>query len=135
MAEGLCKSFGRTAALTGLDLRVAEGAVCGMLGPNGAGKTTAVHIFATLIRPDAGHAWVAGYDVVRDPGRGRVRIGLAGQHAAIAESLSAPHNLRMSGRTCPARPTSWRGSREPALPSWHASAAWRAWPSAAGPSR
>jgi len=98
MAEGLCKSFGRTAALTGLDLRVAEGAVCGMLGPNGAGKTTAVHIFATLIRPDAGHAWVAGYDVVRDPGRVRVRIGLAGQHAAIDEKLSGRDNLRMFGR-------------------------------------
>jgi ABC-2 type transport system ATP-binding protein len=38
VAEGLRKSFGRTAALTGLDLRVAKGSVCGMLGPNGAGK-------------------------------------------------------------------------------------------------
>src|SRR5258708_14265764 len=98
MAEGLSKRLGRTAALTGLDLRVAEGAVCGMLGPNGAGKTTAVHIFATLIRPDAGHAWVAGYDVGRDPGRVRVRIGLAAQHEPIDENLSRPANLRMFGR-------------------------------------
>jgi ABC-2 type transport system ATP-binding protein len=98
VADGLCKSFGRTAALAGLDLRVAGGTVCGMLGPNGAGKTTAVRIFATLLRPDAGHARVAGYDVVRDPAQVRARIGLAGQHAAIDEKLSGRDNLRMFGR-------------------------------------
>ncbi len=98
VAEGLRKSFGRTAALTGLDLRVAEGTICGMLGPNGAGKTTAVRIFATLIRPDAGYARVAGYDVVHDPAQVRSRIGLAGQHAAIDEKLSGRDNLRMFGR-------------------------------------
>jgi ABC-2 type transport system ATP-binding protein len=98
VAEGLCKNFGRTAALTGLDLRVAEGTICGMLGPNGAGKTTAVRILATLLRPDAGHARVAGYDVVRDPAQVRSRIGLAGQHAAIDEKLSGRDNLRMFGR-------------------------------------
>ena len=98
LAEGLRKSFGQTAALTGLDLRVAEGSVCGMLGPNGAGKTTVVRILATLIRPDAGRAGVAGYDVVRDPAQVRARIGLAGQHAAIDEKLSGRDNLRMFGR-------------------------------------
>jgi ABC-2 type transport system ATP-binding protein len=98
VAEGLRKNFGRTAALTGLDLRVAEGTICGMLGPNGAGKTTVVRIFATLIRPDAGHARVAGCDVVRDPAQVRSRIGLAGQHAAIDEKLSGRDNLRMFGR-------------------------------------
>jgi ABC-2 type transport system ATP-binding protein len=98
VAEGVRKSFGRTAALAGLDLRVAEGTVCGMLGPNGAGKTTAVRIFATLIQPDAGCARVAGYDVVRDPAEVRTRIGLAGQHAAIDEKLSGRDNLRMFGR-------------------------------------
>ncbi|HEY4728393.1 MAG TPA: ATP-binding cassette domain-containing protein, partial [Actinomycetes bacterium] len=43
---------------------VAEGSVCGLLGPNGAGKTTAVRILTTLLRPDGGRAWVAGFDVV-----------------------------------------------------------------------
>jgi ABC-type multidrug transport system ATPase subunit len=61
--EGLGKSFGKTQALCGLDLHVAPGTVC---GPNGAGKTTAVRILATLLKPDAGLARVAGYDVVRD---------------------------------------------------------------------
>ena len=97
-ADGVRKNFGQTPALAGLDLRVPEARVCGMLGPNGAGKTTAVRIFATLLRPDAGRARVAGYDVVREPAEVRARIGLAGQHAAIDEKLSGRDNLRIFGR-------------------------------------
>ncbi|RVX40944.1 ABC-2 type transport system ATP-binding protein [Nonomuraea polychroma] len=98
VAEGLHKSFGDTQALRGLDLSVPRGTVCGVLGPNGAGKTTAVRILATLSDPDAGHARIAGYDVVRDAGQVRARIGLAGQHAAVDEKLTGRSNLRMFGR-------------------------------------
>jgi ABC-type multidrug transport system ATPase subunit len=66
LADGLYKRFGKTQALCGVDLRVEQGTVCALLGPNGAGKTTIVRILATLLRPDAGRAHVAGYDVVRD---------------------------------------------------------------------
>jgi ABC-2 type transport system ATP-binding protein len=98
VAEGLHKSFGGTHALQGLDLAIPEGTVCGVLGPNGAGKTTAVRILATLSDPDAGHARVAGYDVVREAGKVRERIGLAGQYAAVDEKLTGRSNLRMFGR-------------------------------------
>ncbi|WP_262402189.1 ATP-binding cassette domain-containing protein [Actinomadura sp. CNU-125] len=98
VAEGLHKSFGDTHALRGLDLSVPRGTVCGVLGPNGAGKTTAVRILATLADPDAGHARIAGYDVVRDGDEVRARIGLAGQHAAVDEKLTGRGNLRMFGR-------------------------------------
>ncbi|MEV6035748.1 ATP-binding cassette domain-containing protein [Nonomuraea sp. NPDC052116] len=98
VAEGLHKSFGDTHALRGLNLSVPRGTVCGVLGPNGAGKTTAVRILATLSDPDAGHARIAGYDVVREAGKVRARIGLAGQYAAVDEQLSGRGNLRMFGR-------------------------------------
>ncbi|MEV4892884.1 ATP-binding cassette domain-containing protein, partial [Nonomuraea sp. NPDC055795] len=98
LAEGLRKSFGDTHALRGLDLSVPKGTVCGVLGPNGAGKTTAVRILATLSDPDAGHARIAGYDVVREAGKVRAKIGLAGQHAAVDEKLTGRGNLRMFGR-------------------------------------
>ena len=74
------------------------GSVFGLLGPNGAAKTTAVRILTTLLAPDGGTARVAGLDVVRDGGKVRESIGLAGQYAAVDENLSGHENLVMVGR-------------------------------------
>jgi len=96
--SGLVKSFGKVRALDGIDLAVPKGTVLGVLGPNGAGKTTTVRILATLLKPDAGSARVAGLDVVRDAGALRSQIGLAGQYAAVDEHLTGEENLVMVGR-------------------------------------
>ncbi|HKA69659.1 MAG TPA: ATP-binding cassette domain-containing protein [Actinomycetes bacterium] len=98
LAEGLAKHYGDVHALDGFDLTVPRGMVYGLLGPNGAGKTTAVRVLTTLIRPTAGRAEVAGYDVSRQPRLVRRRIGLAGQHAALDEILTGRQNLEMFGR-------------------------------------
>src|SRR5690606_21748116 len=63
---GLEKSFGRTRALDGLDLKVSSGEVHGFLGPNGAGKSTTIRILLGLLRKDAGHVRVLGGDPWRD---------------------------------------------------------------------
>ncbi|GLY68546.1 ATP-binding cassette domain-containing protein [Amycolatopsis taiwanensis] len=97
-AEGLVKRFGETVALNGVDLEVPTGKVVGVLGPNGAGKTTMVRILATLLRPDAGRATIAGYDVARDPVQVRAAIGLTGQYASVDEDLSGTENLVLIGR-------------------------------------
>jgi ABC-2 type transport system ATP-binding protein len=98
LAEGLKKSFGDVHALKGIDLSIREGSIFGLLGPNGAGKTTAVRILTTLLRPDAGRARVAGFDVVADAERLRSEIGLAGQSAAVDGNLTGLENLEMVGR-------------------------------------
>jgi oleandomycin transport system ATP-binding protein len=97
-AVGLTKRFGDTQALAGIDLAAREGTVLGVLGPNGAGKTTAVRILATLLRPDTGHATVAGYDIAREPQKVRQSIGLTGQYASVDEDLTGMQNLVMIGR-------------------------------------
>jgi ABC-2 type transport system ATP-binding protein len=97
-AEGLRKSYGEVTALAGIDLAVPAGTVLALLGPNGAGKTTTVNILTTLVRPDAGRAWVAGYDVIRQAAAVRARIGLAGQLAAVDEFLTGRENLEQIGR-------------------------------------
>ena len=97
-ATGLRKSFGDTVVLDGIDLSVPEGSVFALLGPNGAGKTTMVRILATLLKPDAGTARVAGLDVVTDARRLRSEIGLSGQYAAVDEDLTGFENLDMVGR-------------------------------------
>jgi ABC-2 type transport system ATP-binding protein len=97
-ADGLVKSFGDVHALQGVSLEVPAGTVLGLLGPNGAGKTTAVRILTTILRPDAGRATVAGFDVVTAPQQVRRSIGLAGQYAAVDENLTGRENLSLVGR-------------------------------------
>jgi ABC-2 type transport system ATP-binding protein len=97
-AEGLAKRYGDVRALDGVDLVAEEGTVLGLLGPNGAGKTTIVRILTTLLRPDAGSARVHGLDVVKDAAELRKHIGLAGQYAAVDESLTGRENLELFGR-------------------------------------
>lgn len=97
-AEGLRKRFGATHALDGVDFAIETGSIYALLGPNGAGKTTAVRILTTLQKPDAGFATVAGFDVAKQPGEVRARIGLAGQYAAVDELLTGRGNLEMVGR-------------------------------------
>ena len=96
--RGLVKHYGGTKALDGVDLDVREGTVMGVLGPNGAGKTTLVRILSTLLTPTAGHATVAGYDVVRQPRQLRRVIGLTGQYASVDEKLPGWENLYLIGR-------------------------------------
>jgi oleandomycin transport system ATP-binding protein len=84
--------------LDSVDLSVDRGSIVGLLGPNGAGKTTLVRILATLLRPTHGHAFVAGFDVARDPAAVRARIGLTGQFTALDEGLTGRENLILCGR-------------------------------------
>ncbi len=98
VTEGLVKHYGEVRALDGLDLAVPEGTVLGLLGPNGAGKTTCVRIITTLLRPDAGHCWVNGVDVLTHPDQVRRTIGVSGQYAAVDEYLTGMENLEMVGR-------------------------------------
>src|SRR5262245_54517740 len=93
--EEVAKRFGATQALANVDLGVEQGTVLALLGPNGAGKTTLIRILTTLLRPDAGRARVAGYDVVADSTRLRTAIGLAGQYAAVDELLTGRENLEL----------------------------------------
>jgi len=73
--SGLTKRYGRVTAVEELSLTVEVGAVFGFVGPNGAGKTTTMRILATLLRPTAGEARVAGHSVIRDRRAVRRAIG------------------------------------------------------------
>ncbi|MEI2699565.1 MAG: ATP-binding cassette domain-containing protein [Microthrixaceae bacterium] len=98
VADGLEKRFGETQALSGVSFEIERATVLGVLGPNGAGKTTSVRILTTLLKPDAGSAYIDGIDVVAKPRLAHARIGLTGQYAAVDERLTGFENLQLVGR-------------------------------------
>jgi ABC-2 type transport system ATP-binding protein len=88
-ARGLCKAYGATVAVDGLDLRVEEGRILGLIGPNGAGKTTALHAILGLTPYEGGLA-VLG----RDPWTERDR--LMGEVCFIADVAVLPRWMRVA---------------------------------------
>ena len=97
-AVGIRKAYRGKTVLDGVDLAVPAGQIVALLGPNGAGKTTLIRILATLLRPDAGTATVAGHDLLADPAGVRGAISLTGQYAAVDDMLTGEENLRMMAR-------------------------------------
>ncbi|MET9201184.1 ATP-binding cassette domain-containing protein [Gordonia sp. NPDC003585] len=95
---GVRKVFGDHVAVDDVSFTAERGTILGLLGPNGAGKTTTVNMLCTLLKPDAGHARVNGYDVVSDAAAVRRSIMLTGQFAALDEALTGRENLVLFGR-------------------------------------
>ena len=97
--EDLAKSYpDGTEAVRGISLRVAAGESYGILGPNGAGKSTTIGMLGTLVRPTAGQASVAGFDVVAEPVEVRRRIGFAMQQAGVDEFATPAELMVLQGR-------------------------------------
>ena len=91
--ENLIKKFGTITAVDNIQLNVESGQMFGFLGPNGAGKSTTIKILATLLRPTAGKAVVAGFDVLTNPNEVRRSIGLVFQDQSLDDRLTAQENL------------------------------------------
>jgi sodium transport system ATP-binding protein len=97
-ARELHKRFGDTVALRGVSFTVHVGEIYGLIGPNGAGKSTALRILCGLLRPSAGSATVAGFDVAREPLRARARLGFVAGSAGLYGRLSPRELLVFFGR-------------------------------------
>jgi ABC-2 type transport system ATP-binding protein len=96
--EGLEKTYPKgIRALDGATFTVREGEVFGLLGPNGAGKSTTVRILVTLTQPDAGQAFVAGHDAVREPALVRRLIGYVPQRSGLDPDATGRENLALQG--------------------------------------
>jgi ABC-2 type transport system ATP-binding protein len=94
IARGLVKRFGSFTAVDHIDLEAQRGEVVGFLGPNGAGKSTTIRMLCGLLRPTAGQALVAGYDVAREPEQVRRRIGYMSQKFSLYNDLRVIENIR-----------------------------------------
>ncbi|MEU9025329.1 ATP-binding cassette domain-containing protein [Actinomadura sp. NPDC048394] len=92
--DGLIRKFGEVEAVRGIGFTVAPGEIFGFLGPNGAGKSTTINMLCTLLKPTAGTARVAGFDVVAERDSVRRNIGLVFQDPTLDGYLSGEQNLR-----------------------------------------
>ena len=90
----LAKAFGLKPVLRGVDLSVEPGELAVLLGPNGAGKSTLLRILATLSRPTAGQARVAGWALPAGAAEARQRVGVVLHHPLLYGDLTAEENLR-----------------------------------------
>lgn len=84
-------------AVDGVDLDVDDGEIIGFLGPNGAGKTTTLRMLTTLLKPTAGTATVAGYDVATQSVNVRRSIGYVSQAGGAFSQARAGEELMDHG--------------------------------------
>jgi ABC-2 type transport system ATP-binding protein len=87
LAEDLRKTYKEVRGLDGFSARVEPGEFVGLVGPNGAGKTTLIKILATLLRPSAGRASVAGHDVLAEPRAVRAVAGYMPDVAGLYQDM------------------------------------------------
>jgi len=89
----LTRDYDGLRAVNGITFSVEPGEIFGFLGPNGAGKTTTIRMLTGQLRPTAGTAKVAGYDIVNERQQLKPKIGVLFDSQNIYERMSARENL------------------------------------------
>lgn len=90
------RRFGIRWVLRGASFHVERGEIVGLLGANGSGKSTLLRVIATLLKPNAGSAYVNGLDVVRDANVVRAQVGYLAHTPGLYDDLTARENLRFA---------------------------------------
>jgi ABC-2 type transport system ATP-binding protein len=90
--------YGAFKAVDGVSFFVREGEIFSFLGPNGAGKSTVINILTTLLPVQKGTAFVAGYDLAREPEQVRRSIGIVFQDETLDRDLTVWESLELHGR-------------------------------------
>lgn len=96
--SGLNKHFGPRHVVNNLALQVGRGEIYGFLGPNGSGKTTSIRMLCGLLTPDSGSGHCLGFDVLRESGEIKRRVGYMTQKFSLWEDLSLRENLDFVAR-------------------------------------
>ncbi len=96
-ARDLYKSFGKIAAVRGVSFTARDGQITGLLGPNGAGKSTTLRMLYTVLKADAGDAFIDGRSVTADPLAARRAIGVLSHGAGVYNNLTARENIAYFG--------------------------------------
>ena len=102
--SGVTAFYGRSQALFGVDLTVAEGECVALMGRNGMGKTTTIRVISRMLRHEDGRVAFAGTDLAATPSHkaARLGIGLTPEGRRCFPNLTVEENLFAA-----ARPGAW----------------------------
>ncbi|WP_233157224.1 MULTISPECIES: ABC transporter ATP-binding protein [Amycolatopsis] len=90
--RGMSVHYGRTCALSEVDLTVGRGETLALLGPSGSGKSTALKAIAGFVRPSAGRVLLDGADITDLP-PSRRGLGVVVQNYALFPHLRVADNV------------------------------------------
>lgn len=96
--RNLSKSFGTKKVVDDVSLTVGRGEIYGFLGPNGSGKTTCIRLMCGLLTPDSGSGTCLGFDIRRESGSIKRRVGYMTQKFSFWEDLTIRENLDFVAR-------------------------------------
>lgn len=96
--EGLTKKFDDFTAVSQLNLDIPSGQIMALLGPNGAGKTTTVRMLSSILKPTAGRAEIAGFDIVKHSVDVRRKVGVLTEHHGLYGRMTAENYLIFFGQ-------------------------------------
>ncbi|MBN2392727.1 MAG: ABC transporter ATP-binding protein [Anaerolineae bacterium] len=96
--KGLTKAFDTLVAVDDITLTVQPAEVLALLGPNGAGKTTTVRMLSAILKPTAGRARVAGYDVVTQANEVRRNVGMLTEAPGLYSRMTGREYLDFFGQ-------------------------------------
>jgi ABC-type multidrug transport system fused ATPase/permease subunit len=85
-------------AVQNFSLHIKHGEMFGLLGPNGAGKTTLISMLTGLYPPEAGNAWVAGFDILNQIDEVRREMGVCPQFDLLWPELTIAEHLYFYAR-------------------------------------
>lgn len=87
-AEGLCKFYGRFAAINDVSFSVPRRQVCALLGPNGAGKSTTMKLLTGFLAATRGSVKIAGFDMQTDRIEGSKHIGYLPENGPLYDEMT-----------------------------------------------
>ena len=94
--KDLCKNYGKSKVLKGVNLDIPKGAIFGLVGRNGAGKTTLMRIVTGLAEPTSGTYSIGGVENTDRKILGvRRRMGSITDSPALYKNLSAYDNIKL----------------------------------------
>jgi len=96
--RGLVVCYGKSTAVHGLDLEVAEGEVAALLGRNGSGRSTTLKAVMGLVPPAGGSIRFAGSEIGGLPPYRTARAGLAyvPEDRRVFANLTVAENLQLA---------------------------------------